>query len=325
VIRSIQSSHTFPLSAVKPLEELAEYRAFCLDRTREALRRGAVRRTVSPIDGRPLEPFASIDGFEYLRCRSTGSLFAADVAPNDAWLTLLEQVSRFRRSPKAFHTEIEKERADNVYAPKLEWIKSTLRLQAVAYPRMLEVVTPPSDFTDLLRASHAFAEVVTVAEMALVAENSDAQHARGPMHAAVLLDAVDRVTDPSALLRAVANRLQPQGLLFVTAQVSSGFDISTLGGRDLYLYPPDRTNCFSLPALETLLAQTGFTCLEVSTPGVLDVEVVLAHASHDPALPLAPFERQLIAAAPETRAAFQAFLQENRMSSFARVVARKAA
>lgn len=323
MIRSIQSSHTFPLSSVKPLEELAEYRAFCLDRTRAALGRGAIRRTTSPLDGRDLEPFGSIEGFDYLHCRTTGSLFAADVASAPTWLTLLEEVSRFRRTPRAFHTEIEKERADNVYVPKLEWIESTLRLQAVAYPRILEVVTPPSDFTDLLRASQAFADVITVAEMQLVMEDADAGRPRRPVHAAMLVDAVDRVTDPVALLHAVSRQLEPGALLFLTAQVSSGFDIATLGVRDLYLYPPDRTNCFSLKGLEMLLEHAGFTCLELSTPGVLDVEVVLAHSNHDPALPLSAFERQLLAAPSETRSAFQAFLQENRMSSFARVVARK--
>lgn len=325
MIRSIQSSHTFPLSSVKPLEELAEYRAFCLDRTREALRQGVITRSTSPLDGSPLEPFVSIDGFEYRRCRATGSLFAVTVGPADAWLALLEQVSRFRRTPQAFHTEIEKERADNVYAPKLDWIEGALRLQGVVRPRILEVVTPPSDFTDLLRASRAFTEVVTVAEEQLILDDAGTggRAAHGTLQGAVLLDALDRVTDPRALIRAVARELDSGGLLFATAQVSSGFDIATLGARDLYLYPPDRTNCFSLAGLEMLVEDAGFACLEVSTPGVLDVEVVRAHLTHDPTLPLSAFERQLLASPAETREAFQTFLQENRLSSFARLVARK--
>jgi hypothetical protein len=71
------------------------------------------------------------------------------------------------------------------------------------------------------------------------------------------------------------------------------------------------------------LTRAGFTLLEVSTPGVLDVEIVQAHLRHDPSLPLSAFERQLLAADVETHAAFQSFLQEHGMSSFARIVGRK--
>jgi hypothetical protein len=92
---------------------------------------------------------------------------------------------------------------------------------------------------------------------------------------------------------------------------------------NLYLYPPDRTNCFSLRGLETLLGSAGFAFLEVSTPGVLDVEIVQAHHQQLPAVRLSAFERQLLASDSETRNAFQSFLQQQCMSSFARIVARK--
>jgi methyltransferase family protein len=323
VIRSIQSSHSFPLASVKPLDELAEYRSYCLARTRDALAAGSTRRSVSPIDGSPLEPFATIEGFEYGRCRASGSLFLRDLAHPDAWRQLLDEVSRFRRKPESFHVDIGRQRIEYVFQPKLDWIEGALRLHGMPPPRLIEVVSPPSDFTGLLRGSRALAGVTTIGEIDLMTEDDHA--AAGTADAAVLLDAIDRVPDPVALVRAVARRLTRNGLLFVTSQVSSGFDIATLGARDLYLYPPDRTNCFSLDGLKQVLERAGFTCLEVSTPGVLDVDVVIAHMRHDPSLPLSAFERQLLAAPDETRAAFQTFLQEQGMSSFARLVARKTA
>jgi hypothetical protein len=198
----------------------------------------------------------------------------------------------------------------------------------------MEVLTPPSDFTPLLKGSGLFTEVLTVDEMELaMAAPSERPLAKGLntnrdnrddlIHAAVLLESLDRVDDPKALLLAVAQCLTDSGLLFVTAAVCSGFDMMVLGLRDLYLYPPDRTNCFSLRSLESLLTGAGFRLLEVSTPGVLDLEVILAHLHRDPLLPLSVFEKQLLAADVETREAFQTFLQQNRMSSFARIVALK--
>ncbi|HBH97897.1 MAG TPA: SAM-dependent methyltransferase, partial [Candidatus Omnitrophica bacterium] len=80
---------------------------------------------------------------------------------------------------------------------------------------------------------------------------------------------------------------------------------------------------FSLQGLKRLWQQAGFTLVEVSTPGMLDVEIVQRHLTHDPSLPLSAFERHLLDADQETRDAFQAFLQQQGLSSFARLVVKK--
>jgi len=333
-MRSIQTSYTFPLSSVKPLEGLLRYRMYCLEETRRTLSVSRRRRERSPVGGARLEPFDYVDGFEYLRCPETGNVFLAELADSKNWACLLSAASGYRHSPKAFHSEIIKERNENVYLPKLEWIQNTLRLQGLKKPLLMAVVTPPNEFSYVLERSDAFAEVLTVDEMKLVEEDRDKEKLdpranqvnggkKGAVEAAVLPESLDRVDDPLALLRGVRSYLKDDGLIFVTGLVCSGFDFTVLGRNNLYLYPPDRTNCFSLTGLTELLNQSGFVPLEISTPGVLDVEIVLAHLGHDPAIPLSSFERRLLAANPETRAAFQAFLQERGLSSFARIVARK--
>lgn len=327
-MRSIATGQTFPLASVKPLDGLLKYRAYCLDATRRSLAGPRRRRERSPVGETGLDRFGEVEGFEYLQCPETGSLFLAEVAPPPAWARLLADVSRYRRSPDAFHTGIARARNDTVYAPKLEWIESTLRLQGLSRPRLLEVVSPPSDFRPLLEGSRALTEVVTVDEMEMASAGAvDPAPGRwngvGTAEVAVLLESLDRVDDPAGLLRAVAGRLIDEGLVFVTALVASGFDVTVLGLDNLYLYPPDRTNCFTLRGLDRLLRRAGFMPLEVSTPGVLDVEIVQAHLRHDPSIPLSEFERHLVKADAETHAAFQSFLQQCGLSSFARIVARK--
>jgi len=321
-MRVIETSSTFPLSSVKPLEGLLRYRAYCLSATRNALKGAARRRERSAVSDRHLEPFGDVDGIAYLRCPETGSLFLADLPEPTVWARLLADVSRYRHSSEAFHTGLVQSRTDNVYAPKLEWIQDTLRLQGLEKPRILEAVTAPSHFTRLLQESGAFAEVLTEDEMDL-RMGGRASQAEDPVHAAVLLESLDRVDDPAALLRAVTDRLAVGGVVFVTALVASGFDMAVLGLRNLYLYPPDRANCLTVRGLSMLLERSGLTLQEVSTPGVLDVEIVNAHLQRDPSLPLPAFERQLLGADRDTHEAFQAFLQQRGLSSFARIAARK--
>lgn len=320
-MRSIQTHQTCSLSAVKPLEGLRRYRARCLEATRAALGEGAARRMRSPATGGVLHPAGDVEGVPYARCPATGSLFLAQLPAPSRWARLLADVNQYRHAPEGFHAGLAQSRTDHVYAPKLEWIEDALRLQGIRRPSLLEATTGPSAFTALLEESASFSGVVTVDESELA--QGRCADARPPVEAAVLLESLDRSHDPEALVRGVLDRLAPGGLVFVTALVCSGFDVEVLGLKNLYLYPPDRANCFSLGGLSGLLRRAGLTLLEVSTPGVLDVEIVRAHAQQDPSLALSLFERRLLAAGPETHEAFQAFLQQQGLSSFARLVTRK--
>ena len=318
---SIETDHTVPLSSIKPFEGLLPYRERCLAETRQACRAGTRRRTLSPVTGAVLQPAGSVEGFEYVQCPDSGSLFLAELPSAAAWAGLLSAVNRFRSSSETFHAGIAEERQEHVHSPKLEWIRSSLRMQGEGRPSALEVATPPSESTKLLEDCGAFRRVTTVNEMDLAAQPGST--VPEDVGAAVLFESLDRVEDPARLLRAVSNRLVPGGLIFVTALICSGFDIAVLGLRNLYLYPPDRTNCFSLSGLEALLRGAGFALLEVRTPGVLDVEIVQTHLRANPGLPLSDFERRLLAADHETQQAFQTFLQQHRMSSFARIIGKK--
>ena len=333
-MRSIQTDFVFPLSSVKPLDGLLSYREYCLAATRKTQQHTMLYRQQCPACASILEPFGRLRDLDYVRCPLCESIFLKSIASPVEWARLLVEISQYRRSPQAFHSEIAQSRSDNVYLPKLEWIQSTLRMQEIRKPRVMEVATFPSDFTSLLRDSGLFTEVLTVDEMKLAAtaihqqpmangRDANSKSKEGAVEAAVLLESLDRVDDPGALLGGVQRSLTDGGLLFVTALVCSGFDMAVLGLRNLYLYPPDRTNCFSLRGLELLFSRGGFTLLEVSTPGVLDVEIVEAHLRYDPSIPLSAFERKLLTGDSETHAAFQEFLQRRRMSSFARIVGKK--
>ncbi len=322
-MRVIQSSLHSALASVKPLDRLLNYRAYCLEATHRAFAGGSVARSRSPVTGGSLEPFGDVDGFTYVRCVDTGSLFLDRVAPE--WGRLLEDISTYRHSPQAFQSDLAASRAETVYVPKLDWVVNTLRMQDVTRPRVLEVVSPPSEFTALLAGTSAVAGVAVVTEAELTAAGRSRTFREPRVQAAVLLESLDRADDPEGLLRGVHLSLPPGGLIFVTGLVASGFDMAVLGVHNRYLYPPDRANCFTLSGLERLMTRIGFTLLEVSTPGVLDVEIVQAHLLHDPDLSLSPFEGALVSADEETRAAFQTFLQQNRLSSFARLVGMKAA
>ncbi len=321
-MRLVQLHYSIPLARVKPPEQLLAYRTFCLKTTMQACQGGVHRRTQSPVTGKALEVFGHVEGLTYLCDPENGSLFLAEVPHTSDWASVLRAVNQYRHTPDGgVSSDLEQFREDSVYLPKLTWIQDTLRMQELHRPKVLEIVTPPSEFSSLLRDSGLFAEVITTDEMILC--SCDPAIAQNSVQVALLRESLDRVDDPKALLDAVTRSLCEGGLLFVTGLVASGFDMAVLGTQNFYLYPPDRTNCFSLKGLSTFIEQAGFVLLEVSTPGVLDMEIVRSHLQRNPQLPLSRFERQIIHSDEETQLAFQGFLQQWGLSSFARIVARK--
>ena len=318
-MQSIQTGHFFSLNAVKPLNRLLDYRKFCMEATKEVLKGDLISRTHSPVDGSLMQPWHKIGPFEYRCCTGSGSLFLTQMPRSQPWEVLLKEVCCYRNTPGAFHNDIVAQREESVFQPKLHWIQNTVRLQGMHRPNVLEVTSVPSPLVSLLTKSTAFGEVASVSEYDLIIKKNGY---RG-IDVMVLLEALDRSADPSALVRAAMDVLASGGLLFVTALVASGFDMKTLGKENFYLYPPDRANCFSLQDLEKIVTSAGFQITEVSTPGLLDVEIVRAHLAQNPSLSLSDFERSVLEAPRETHAAFQNFLQQSNMSSFARLAARK--
>lgn len=88
---------------------------------------------------------------------------------------------------------------------------------------------------------------------------------------------------------------------------------------------PEHLNLLSIEGIKILLEGAGFRLLELSTPGQLDVELVLRATADDPTIPVPRFVRYFMEnRGIETHADFQSFLQKNRLSSHVRIAAQKA-
>ncbi len=139
-----------------------------------------------------------------------------------------------------------------------------------------------------------------------------------------LMDALGRSHNPFRTLQWANEHLNSGGLCLITTLLSSGFDLMTLGARSESLIPPDHLNLFSFEGLQSLLSSSGFEIIELSTPGVLDLQNV-QEALSTGNLEIPAFFRYILETRkdPALNQAFQDFLQTHRLSSQARVVLRK--
>jgi SAM-dependent methyltransferase len=136
-------------------------------------------------------------------------------------------------------------------------------------------------------------------------------------------DALDRVPDVRACIDAVHAALRPGGVLFVTAPTITGFDLQVLWDRSSTIMPPDKINLLSVAGFSRLFNEAAWEIIELSTPGMFDVENVRQAITADPDGGWPRAIRELVTSSDEARSEFQQYLQRSRLASFARLVVRR--
>ncbi len=271
-------------------------------------------------------------GLSYQECADCQSLYIAS-RPSDKAIA-----SFYRQAPsKVFwrnqlSENSRSERKAKIIKPRFEWI-----LDSIA-----EHLPQASHWVDVHTSQRRYAEAMAVAPFALkttIYPYTDHVPSTGlqvvdkpwweaqlskPADVVSLFEVLDHTSDVNALLSQVKAMLNKGGLCFMTVILASGLDVKELGAQAQNIYPPDRLNVFSVKGLTQLINRHGFECLEFSTPGVLDLDIIAAALRENPQLKVSAFIRDLaLNANEEVRRNFSGFLQENLLSSYGRILVRR--
>jgi len=137
-------------------------------------------------------------------------------------------------------------------------------------------------------------------------------------------EVVERIFDPAEFIKEVYQVCQSRGLFFLTTNTISGFEYQILNEKSPRLHPPDRINLLSIEAIHNILTESGFEVIELSTPGRLDVEIVRNALESNPGISVPEFLRYIFKNRDKGAwHSLQDFLQQNRLSSYVRVTAKK--
>ncbi|MDP8212374.1 MAG: methyltransferase domain-containing protein [Candidatus Zapsychrus exili] len=161
-------------------------------------------------------------------------------------------------------------------------------------------------------------------KVSILMDENWSEKLEGQVDIVSLFEVIDRTSDLNALMKNIDKALKPGGLIFITSILSSGFDIKELWDQSDNIYPPDRLNVSSINGLNILFKRFGLECLEFSTPGILDLEIVLSAIKNNSDVSISRFARELAESKDENmKLAFQEFLQANRLSSYGRILLKK--
>ncbi len=89
-----------------------------------------------------------------------------------------------------------------------------------------------------------------------------------------LVEVIEHVPDPRALIRRAAELLRPGGVLFMTTPHGRGLSARALGLRWSAVSPPEHLQLFSRAGMATALADSGFARSLVGSRGVNPYELV---------------------------------------------------
>ncbi|BCS89185.1 hypothetical protein PSDVSF_24270 [Pseudodesulfovibrio sediminis] len=149
-----------------------------------------------------------------------------------------------------------------------------------------------------------------------------------PFDIVVCVGVLAHISNPKKLAMDLGRMVRKNGFLLVRTPNYQGFEYTMLGMSHSHFDPMECIHSFNPVSIAELFRAGGFETVEVTTPGLLDVDVVRQHLRIFPeTFTAGPFESQLLyddsSDMDATRRVFSRFLAGNFMSGLMQAVARK--
>ena len=252
-------------------------------------------------------------GFPYHRCASCQSLFVSPL-PSPERLASYHvdgEAERFRREQVLPLTADVRTR--HASAPRAHWVVGTATARLGARPVFALWGAHSSRFIELLNTSGSVVGGPGDGVMPPPGQTLDA---------VIVSEVLERAADFQGDLHRCRTALRPGGLVFVTTMSGDGFEVRMLGPRMRSLVPPVHLQLLSRAGWQAALSREGFTLVEYSTPGELDVQAVADSCRQNAALRLPPILDELVRHDDaQVGRAFQELLQQACLSSHVQLVA----
>jgi hypothetical protein len=331
--------------SIQDISELEIKPEAAVGRWRELVRQDVERRWKGGQDCSPVTwpvggpgdsvPAFERDGFAYVENRVCGSLYA-QVRPTERDLWEWYRTG----SPAVFWREqilpaSSAARLEQIMRPRADWILAGLAEYHAGARRVIDLSPYSEPLLELIHGESPQLEITAAGVVADLQPGGSASIRRRPTmlddlgalgttDAIVAIDTFNRASNPVKFLGALAGALRPGGLVFATMAVASGFEIQALWDRSPTIIPPDKLNLPTIDALQRIFRAPDWEIVELSTPGMFDVEVVRRALQREPAGPWPRVVRSLVDNADQAgRLALIELLQGRRLTSFARLVVRK--
>ncbi len=320
---------------IKPAAEVAEWRRLvAAEASRWTDRSGWIRVGCPCCDRADGASAFAILSIEYVECAGCGTVYASHRPSEDLlrdWYRTSPPACFLRDRLLAASGEA---RAEKIVRPRAQWVLDGIAEYRPSAQRLIDISINGRALIDTVIAAAPMLEASAAGAAADLEGRSMDRVTVNPATVRMLadsrpadlitaVDAFDRAADLPGLIGAIRRALTSGGLLFATLPVASGFEVQALWSLSPTVSPPDRLNLPSIRGLMNVFSQ-GWELLELSTPGMFDLDIVRRTMAASPAVEWPRVLRTLVLDSdPASRQLLTEFLQSRRLTSFARLVARR--
>ena len=322
---------------IKPDSEVSEWRSLVHSEIKRLwVDRSSWIKVLCPCCSEDLaEPAFTRIGIAYVECSSCATVYAPE-RPDEMGLRSWyrdSDAARFWRGEMLVRSH--GVRYEKIVLPRAQWVMDGIAEYVPNATRLVDVSSNSRSLVDVIVAKTpglkawvtgptADLETGTEDSVSVKPTPVDDIADLGPVQLVTAMDAFDRASDFPALAGAIHDVLAPGGVLFATLLLASGFEIQSLWNQSPSILPPDKLNLPTVDGLLRAFTTPSWEVLELSTPGMFDVEIVRRAITNEPDSPWPRVLRALVQEADAIeRERFMEYLQSRRRSSLARLVARR--
>ena len=235
------------------------------------------------------EPAFTKYGFDYETCLNCHSLFVNPRPVAEAFSKYYTESPSSKYWASTFYKETADARREKLWKPKARLISDTLARYDASHHTLVDigggfglfaeemrdltgqttiVIEPGPHLAEVCREKslpviEKFLERVVPADLPI-----------GPK-AFVSFELFEHLHDPARFLEQLTYLMASGDLFILTTLSSSGVDIQVLWEKSKSVTPPHHLNFFNPRAVKILLARLGLEIMDITTPGKLDIDILV--------------------------------------------------
>jgi len=277
------------------------------------------------------------DGFAYGLCKECGTLYQTPRPSLKEFEEFYSNSESSRYWAEVFFPAVAEPRRGKIFRPRVNRLLSMCNDKNLSVSKLVDVGAGYGIFLDEWRKKSPETEMLAVEPSLSLAEecrnknltviNSMVEDVKGFDNYAdlvVCFEVLEHVDSPLRFVEAMKKMVKPGGYLFISTLCIDGFDLQMLWDKSSQISPPHHINFHSIKGFEKLFQRAGLIDITISTPGMLDVDIVKNYIkSADPNIVKNNRFLSSIFVDQDKSQIFQDFLINNQLSSHAWVMGQK--
>lgn len=278
-------------------------------------------------------------GFAFSLCQDCGTLFQTPRPAQSAFEAFYQDSVSSNYWAEVFFPAVAEVRREKIFIPRVERLALMCKKQGLAVNRLIDVGAGYGIFLDEWRKRVPETQLVAVepsASMAMecrtkgfeVVESSAEEigvEYQNTADLVVCFEVLEHVYEPLGFLKSLMRLSKPGGYVFLSTLCVDGFDLQMLWDKSNQIFPPHHINFLSVAGFEKLFERAGLGSVSITTPGKLDVDIVINAFTKDEDLLRGQDFIKRVLSKEKTAKAFQNFISENCLSSHVWVIGKKQA